>query len=370
MRLTCDRTKFLEAFTLAAAVVPSRTPKPILENVRLKVEDSKAYLEATDLEIALRIEAEGVEVHTAGEALLPVRRFGSILREVPDEKLSIEAAGDQLVVRGSSSEFQLPTPDPLEYPPVFGTDRPGYHVTTGKVLHNLIRRTAFAIDPDSPHYALGGIYLEFSAERIYAVGTDGRRMAAQEGTAKQVGKPKVDWVVALPQALRLVDRAVGGSEEELCVCPQESILEIWGESFLVVSRLIEGRFPPWRDVLPRTPANVRFSIAAGQLLAGVRQAQIVVDPTSPGVIFHLRGGRLILSARGHGTGEGRIEIALDYEGPEARVRLNPKYLTDFLGTLESDQTLQVEFRGPKSPVVFTTGDGYTYILMPMAMEEG
>lgn len=369
MRLTCERAKFQEAFSLAAAVVPSRTPKPILENVRLKVEDSRAYLEATDLEIGLRIEAAGVEVHTAGEALLPVKRFGPILREVPDEKLSIEAAGEQLIVRGSSCEFQLPTPDPLEYPPVFDTEREGYCVTTGKVIHNLVRRTIFAIDPDSPHYALGGIYLEFTPERIYAVGTDGRRLAAQEGSARLVNKPPVDSVVALPQALRLVDRAMGASDDNLYICPRENLLEIWANGFLVISRLIEGRFPPWRDVLPRTPANVRFSIAAGQLLAGVRQAQIVVDPTSPGVIFQLRSGRLVLSARGHGTGEGRIEIPLDYEGPEARVRLNPKYLTDFLGTLEAEQNLQVEFRGPKSAVVFATNDGYTYLLMPMAMDE-
>ncbi len=368
MKLTCERVKLLEAFSLAGAVVPSRTPKPILENVRLKVEDSKVYLEATDLEIGLRIEATGVDVQAGGEVLLPIRRFGLILREVPDEKLNIEAAGDQLVVRGASCEFQLPTSDPLEYPPITSGDRAGYCITTGKIIHNLVRRTAFAIDPDSPHYALGGIYLEFTPERIFAVGTDGRRLAAQEGAGRLVGKPAVDSVVALPQALRLVDRAVGTSDEELYVSPQESVLEIWANGLLVVSRLIEGRFPPWREVLPRTPAEVRFSIPVGQLLAGVRQAQIVVDPNSPGVIFHLRNGRLILSARGHTTGEGRIEIPLDYDGPEARVRLNPKYLTDFLGTIESEQTLQVELRGPRSAVVFATGDGYTYLVMPMAME--
>jgi DNA polymerase-3 subunit beta len=368
MKLVCDRAKLLEAFSLASAVVPSRTPKPILENVRLKVEDSRAYLEATDLEIGLRIEASGIEVHVPGEVLLPVRRFGSILREVPDETLTLEASGEQLLVRGLRSEFQLPTPDPLEYPPILSGNREGYVITTGKVLHNLVRRTSFAIDPDSPHYALGGIYLEFGGDRIYAVGTDGRRLAAQEGSARLVGEPRVNWVVALPQALRLVDRAVGSSDDSLHLCPQETLLEIWGESFTVVSRLIEGRFPPWREVLPKTPAAVRFAMSAGYLLGGVRQAQIVADPNAPGVIFDLRPGRLVLSARGHSTGEGRIELTVEYEGQEARVRLNPRYLTDFLGTLDAETILNVEFRGTKSPVLFTTEDGYTYILMPMALE--
>ncbi len=370
MKLICDRAKLLDAFSLASAVVPSRTPKPILENVRLKVEDSRAYLEATDLEIGLRVEAFGIQVQVPGEVLLPVRRFGPILREVPDETLVLEASGEQLVVRGSSSEFQLPTSDPLEYPPILSGNREGYVITTGKILHNLVRRTGFAIDPDSPHYALGGIYLEFGQDRIYAVGTDGRRMAAQEGSARLVGEPRVNSVVALPQALRLVDRAVGSSDDSIHLSPQESVLEIWGETFTVVSRLIEGRFPPWREVLPKTPAPVRFSMSAGYLLGGVRQAQIVADPNAPGVIFDLRPGRLVLSARGHSTGEGRIELTVEYEGQDARVRLNPKFLTDFLGTLDSETVLNVEFRGPRSPVLFTTEDGYTYIVMPMALEEG
>jgi DNA polymerase-3 subunit beta len=369
MKLVCERAKFLEAFSLASAVVPTRTPKPILENIRLRVEDGRVLLEATDLEIGLRIEAEGVEVHTPGEVLLPTRRFGSILREVPDEKLNLEASGEQLVVRGSSCEFQLPTPDPLEYPPVAEGSREGYLVTTGKVLHNLVRRTVFAIDPDSPHFALGGILLEFSGDRIYAVGSDGRRLAAQEASGRTVGQPKVSSVIALPAALRLVDRALGGTDVDLNICPDESLLQVWGANFTVVSRLIEGRFPPWRDVIPKNPAEVRFEIAVGELLAGVRQAQIVVDPSVPGVVVDLRAGKLVLSARGHSTGEGRVELPLAYEGPEAKVRLNPKYLTDFLGNLDPEMRLSVELRGKRSPVKFTTEDGYTYIVMPMALEE-
>src|SRR5690349_8259947 len=108
MKITCQRDKFLTAFQTAAAVAPSRSPKPILQNVKLEVAADRATLIATDLEVGIRIDVTGIEVEAPGSAVLPVSRFGSILRESTDEKIRLETDGQGTVVRGERSEFRLP----------------------------------------------------------------------------------------------------------------------------------------------------------------------------------------------------------------------------------------------------------------------
>ena len=109
MKIHCDRTKFLEAFQVVASVAPSRSPKVILQNVKLEVESDQAVLSATDMEVGIRFIVKDVEVETPGAALLPVSRFSSILREAPDDKLEIEVTPQGVRVHGQRSNFLLPT---------------------------------------------------------------------------------------------------------------------------------------------------------------------------------------------------------------------------------------------------------------------
>ena len=116
MKFTCERDKILSAFQTAATVAPSRSPKPILQNVKLIVSQQEATLLATDMEVAIRLEVPGIQVEAPGSAVLPVGRFGSILRESTDAKLLVEADAQGTVVRGERSEFKLPGENPDEFP--------------------------------------------------------------------------------------------------------------------------------------------------------------------------------------------------------------------------------------------------------------
>ncbi|NQT40995.1 MAG: DNA polymerase III subunit beta, partial [Planctomycetes bacterium] len=127
MKFTCDREKFLHAFQTAASVVPTRSPKPILENVKLEATAERAILMATDLEIGIRLDVSGVDVQAEGAVVLPIRRFGSILRESSDAKLDLETDGTRTLVRGGQSEWQLPTQNPDEFPVVQPFESERYH---------------------------------------------------------------------------------------------------------------------------------------------------------------------------------------------------------------------------------------------------
>src|SRR5580704_17375669 len=100
MKIKCDREKLLHAFQTAAAVAPTRSPKPILQNLKLEVLDDKAILMGTDLEVGIRIEVEGITVDAPGSVVLPITRFLSILRESTDEVLVVDSDGRKIQVRG------------------------------------------------------------------------------------------------------------------------------------------------------------------------------------------------------------------------------------------------------------------------------
>src|SRR5262245_1624440 len=190
MKIICQRDKLSEAFQIAAMFAPTRSPKAILQNVKLTVSKEGGVLQATDMEVGVRVNLDGIEVEKPGSAVLPVVNFGSILRENSDEKLSLEADSRGTIVRGDRSEFKMPSSDPDEFPDVAEFKEEKYHAVSARLFREIIYRTEFATDTESSRYALGGVLLELEPNRITAVGTDGRRLARMDGPAEAIGGHK------------------------------------------------------------------------------------------------------------------------------------------------------------------------------------
>ncbi len=370
MKVTCEREKLWHAFQVAASVAPSRSPKPILQNVKLEVSAEGATLMATDLEVGIRIELGGLEVEAPGSVVLPTSRFGSILRESSDEKLLLETDGRGTVVRGQRSEFRLPCENPDEFPTVASFEEEKYHELPARFFRELIRRTIFATDNESSRYALGGVLLEFSEEGIIGVGTDGRRLARQEGPAKSVaGHQTGESTTIIPtRALQLIERALAENDEAVCIASRDNDVLVRSQRVTIYSRLVEGRYPKWRDVFPRHEGSAKIEMNVGPFHTAVRQAAIVTSEERRGVEFAFGDGKVVLTAHGAELGESRVELPIAYEGPDVPVNLDPRYVSDFLKVLDTDQTFSLEIKDAESAVVCSTEDGYGYVIMPLARD--
>ena len=170
-----------------------------------------------------------------------------------DEKLHISADGQGIVIKGERSEFKLPAQNPDEFPSVEEFDDKAYLEVPALILKELIRRTLFATDTESSRYALGGVLLELDKETITAVGTDGRRLAKMEGGVKTVGSYKgTDSMTIVPsKSMQLIDRAiVGDAEASVQVVARPNDILLKSANATIYSRLVDGRFPKWRDVIP------------------------------------------------------------------------------------------------------------------------
>lgn len=368
MNITCSREQLLAAFSVAASVAPTRTPKAVLQNVKLDTTSGVALLMATDLEIGVRLELPGVEIETPGSVLLPVSRFGMILRESSDKQLRIRSEARGTTIRGERSEFKLPASNADEFPNTPSLEENRYHELPARAFRELIRRTIFATDTESTRYALGGVLLEFEDSKITAVGTDGRRLAKMEAPAQIVGDHRVQegTTIVPSRSMQLIDRALDGIEGSVHVASRGNDILVRSERVTVRSPLVEGRFPRWRDVLPERTESVRIDLPVGPLYSALRQAAIVASEESRGIEFTFAEGSLVLAGLTAEVGQSRIELPIAYTGPALKISLDNRYVNDFLRVLDASKTVTLDVENPDAAALFTTEDGYTYVVMPMA----
>lgn len=376
MKITVDREKFAAAFQLASVVAPARSPKAILRNIRMDVSGfdgaCPCMLMATDLELGVRVEVGDVQCVEPGDVLLPVDRMGMILRESRDSTLAIctESAGT-IRVEGERSSFKLPSANVAEYPDVAQFSGDKYHKLPARVLAELIRRTAFACDTDSSRYALGGVLLELIDSEAVAVATDGRRLAAMNCRAESVNEHSTDGkAVVVPQrAMKLIERTLADCEGDVQIVASNNDVLLRTPSVTVFSRLVEGRFPKWRDVFPRRSDSVKIELTAGPFHSAVRQAAIVTSDESKGVDFTFGAGKATLAAVAAERGQSRVELPIAYDGPAITITLDPHYVGDFLKVLEPERVFTLDVKDENGAAVCSTDDGYRYVIMPLARDK-
>ncbi len=368
MKLTCDREKLHAAFQTAAAFAPQRSPKAVLQKLKLVAHEHAVYLMATDLELAIRLEVPEAAVEVPGEALLPRDRFAAILRESSDQELRLEVDAQGITVLGTASEFRLPTEDPREFPDVEPFEATSYCEVSARLLRELIRRTVFVTDQESSRYALGGVLLEFQPQQITAVATDGRRLARMEGRAQFVGQPPAEGshTIVPARAVQLVERTLSDADAEVRLAVRDNDILVRSPRFTIHARLLEGRFPRWRDVVKQAGGKVEVRLPAGTLLAAVRQAAIVTDSEHRSILFTFEPGRLVLTGSTPGTGDVRIEVPVAYDGAPQNIRLDPQFLVEFLRVVDPEKSVTMSIKDEQSAARCDTEDDYVYVVMPLA----
>lgn len=370
MKIICQREDLLSAFQTAAPVAPTRTPKEILKNVKIAADGDGVLLTATDMELGIRIAAAGVTVEKPGAAILPVSQFGSLLRESTDEKISIESTDKGVAVRGDRSEFVMPAENPDEFPEVTEFSQEQHHEIAAPVLCQLIKRTLFSADIDSARYALHGVLLEFGEDKITAVATDGRRLAKMEGPATCVGEHQSgDTQTIVPtRSMQLIERSLGDEEGTVKIVARDNDLLVKSERLTLYTRLVEGRFPKWRDVFPNRPTATKIPVMVGPLYSCVRQAAIVLSKESKGVDFNFEAGALVLTGSTPEAGNSRVETPITFEKEPISVTLDHSFVSDFLRVLDAEKNIEVEVEDSDGAALFTTDDGYGYVVMPLARD--
>jgi DNA polymerase-3 subunit beta len=386
VKTLCNRDYLLSAFGMVASVAPSRSPRAILQNLKLRADADDSILMASDLEVAITYRVLGIKVDHPGSAILSTQKVQSILRTSRDEELAIETSGDSLDIRGLHAEFHLPSEDPDLFPEVPDFTATAYHVIAAADLKRLIRRTIFATDVESTRYALGGVLVELTADSIAMIGTDGRRLAKAVAACEVEGEPATGGSPVIPvKALKLIDRNLDDDDPPVHIAisytPYKSPADaekhnargtpvaamIRTDRAVIYTRLVEGRFPRYQDVFPASH-EIAVPMVVGALLGAVEEAAIMVSEESRGTDFTFGNGFLRLASQSADVGKSKVETPINYEGADVEITFDARYCAEFLKALDPAATITAELIDHKNAAVFRTEDGYAYVVMPLTRD--
>ena len=369
MKLTCNSAALANAFQTVSGVVPSRTPKEILKNVKLEVSENEIALIGTDSEVGIRYVVTEVDTAEPGEVLLPTSRIVAILRELREESVVLESTGDTIRIKSGHSEFELPLEDPAEFPSIADFNAENYLVVEAPVIREMIRRTVFATDSESTRYALGGVLLEIDGDNLQLVATDSRRLALTSAKCTFHGEQPAELPppVIPAKAMQMIERSLADDDKEVHIAVSNNDILIKSGKSTIYSRLVEGRFPKYQAVIPEQSA-ASLQLVVDPFYSAVRQAQIVTDQESRGVNFNFAPGTLSLDSRAATVGQSRVEMPISYDGPEISITFDPRFVGEFLRVLEPERQITMELTDSESAAAFKTDDGYTYVIMPLSRD--
>jgi DNA polymerase-3 subunit beta len=369
MKMTCQRAALANAFQTVSGVIPARTPKEILQNTRLEAANGEATLLATDLDVGVRHRLPECMVDRPGTVLMPTHRVLAILREMQGPTVQIEVQENVTRVTGNRAEYRLGYLDPAEFPLLPAFDEQNSYTVSSNQLRRMIQRTIFAIDAESTRYALGGVLVELHGESVILVATDTRRLAQARGQCASSGEAVVEnsSPVVPAKAMALIERSLADYEGSVAISIRANDVQVQSNLTTIYSRLVEGRFPKYQDVIP-TKNAITIDLIAAPLLTAVRQAQILTSEEHRGVDFEFGPGLLKLISREPSAGESVIELPISYEGEALTVTFDPRFIAEFLKVLEPEQPVRLGLTNSASAAVFRTEDGYTYIVMPLSRE--
>jgi DNA polymerase-3 subunit beta len=168
--------------------------------------------------------------------------------------------------------------------------------------------------------------------------------------------------------MQLLERALADDGSEVQIAVRQNDILVKNPRGTIYSRLLEGRYPRWRDVFPQRATSLKLELAVGPLYSAVRQAQIVTSEESRGVDFTFGDGSLVLVGQTAEVGQSRIELPIAYDGKQIGITLDPRFVIDFLKVLEPEKTFTLDLQDGDAAAVFTTDDGYGYVVMPLARD--
>ena len=351
------RTELEAALLAIKPATPSRPAKPILANCRI----GDGIISGTDLEVRIdRAITEQCEAF-----LVPHDRLLQIVKAASGDEVTLKASGTTVSVKCGGGSWTLPTEDVAEYPTWEPADLKAVCRLPADQFARAAKATTYATDVESSRYALGAVLIEVANGNPTWVATDGRRLSCVETETDQAVDDRQTLVPC--RVLDIVaGMATGDGSVQVEANAKEVRFDLDGTT--VTGRIVEGRYPRWRDVVGQ-PEGQATVLEVGELLAAVRSAAIVTSEQSKGVDCVWTADTLVISGRSAEYGESTVKCPLVAAGSASPTKVDPRYVIEFLRSIPADEEPQVDVYAtdPQSRVLLKCGP-YTGVIMPLAQE--
>ncbi len=366
MKVTLLKENLSKGLNIISRIVSTRGSLEVLGNILIKTEKGRVCLSATNLEVGINYRL-GAKVDSEGAITVPARLFSEFINSLPNEKITLELNGDTLISKSENYESNIKGISADEFPLI-------PEIKTGKVmdikssdLRKAILLAAFAAAIDDSRPVLAGVYLKVDGSKVTLAATDSYRLAEKVVNVKS-GKTKKEELILPAKTLLELARILGEFKEDLNVgvylSDNQILFETDGLDF--ISRLIEGQFPNYRQIIPES-SDTKTIVPKEELLTAVKIASLFARENANNIKVSMKSkGVLEVDSGGSQVGQNKAKIKAHVEGKDGEASFNGKYIIDVLNNLSAKE-VSFEISGKLNPGIIRTPNdkGYIYIIMPL-----
>jgi len=361
MKFSATKEKLLEGLQQVQNVVSTRTTLPILSNVLLQAKGGEVLLTTTDLDVGVRGAFEA-SVEKDGATTLPARRLFTIIRELPSSEVSIEVDGKNAAsIRSGQSFFKILGLPEEEFPPLPKFDSAKVVTIRQKDLRDGLKKTSYAISTDETRYVLNGLLFSFKENKLTLVATDGRRLAMVDIELEFPKSHEADIIVPTKAVTELGRLLTEDGEVKVSVGSGQIAFDL--NNTLLVSKLIEGNYPNYKQVIP-TETKERVTLERETFLNSLRRVSLLASDKSNSIKLNFSKNNIDITANTPEVGEAKESLPVSYKGRDFSIAFNPEFLMAPLRALGEDEVF-LDLIDEMSPGVLKIQTPFLYVLMPM-----
>lgn len=362
MKFSIDKEDFLNGLQIIQNVIASKSSLPILSYFLIETQDKELKLTATDLDIGISCVIP-VEISESGAITLPAKKTLDIIRELPNGNIEITTKKNNLtIIEIENCQFKIMGLGREEFPRLPEFKDKEVITLNQSMLKEIFNLTSFAVSREESRYVLNGVLLKITNNSILGVATDGKRLSLIEKTIPIKINKEIKAIIPIKAVLEILRNL---KEEEPCsiiIGNNQIFFDL--NKICIVSRLIEGEFPDYQQVIPK-PSENKIKINREKLFLGIKRAALLATPDYQAVKLEIFKNSLVISKSTPDLGESREEITIEYPGKDLVVGFNPYYLIDVLKNIKEEE-ISLEITDSEKPGVMRLG-GYLYMMMPMRL---
>ena len=364
MEFRIQKNEFLRGLRLAQGIADRKSTMPILANVLLRTDGkSKLILAATDLNVSVSAEL-ATKVDSEGGITVSAKHLHDIVTSLPGEDVVFRRTENNWAeIRAGKVEYKLVGMPDRDFPKIPDHREVAYAQVDPAVLREMIDKTLFSVSNDETRFHLNGVLFESDGTKALMVSTDGHRLSKVERSL--AGGPKLAKGVIIPKkGLNEIKRAIEGAPGAIQFAIQAPYVFVKPGDIAVAVKLIESDFPPYEQVIPKTNDKV-VVVERSSFLEALKRAQLMASETR-GVKLVLDNGNLRIASDNPELGEVKEDLEVGYAGPALQVGFNPRYFTELLSQMTTDQ-IRLELSGELDPGIVRPAEGADYlgVVMPM-----
>lgn len=366
MKFAIAQKDFLEGIQTVQRAVSNKNTLPILAGILIKTDNQRLKLVATDLEIGIECYINA-EIITNGEIVLPANHLSSIIRELPSKTVEVNCDLDTRsaeIVCGNS-RFTINGFPADDFPMLPKVEEGTRIIIKQPLFKEIIEQVKIATSNDETQPFLNGALLRINDAEFTMASTNSYRLAQRKTTLENLIDTKLDVILpnkTLDEMARLLDDAPE-SLVSIQITMNQILFQM--ENITVISRLIEGRFPNYEQVIPKNSTTF-VTINRKDLLQAVKRVALIAISNSNIIKVNIAGNMIVLESMNLEIGQAHEELSVNMEGPDIEISFNAVYLMENLKVIDSDD-IKLCFSGKLSPFIVKPEDNidYTYVISPI-----